>query len=312
MTQTPATASVGAARARTGWEGLLQLLGLLSILHCQGVQVLRGATQRKDRQLSHNAAGATGKHGIGRGRTREQRILNLVKFFFCMIFTEDASLRRAVWRKSRISLICLGCTQHAARTGSKRRPTAATGHQNAAQAHRASKMPQGAGMRGRQCRQTGPTTHHVDCVVRTGAALLADGLKEFPLWGCDRNAFRTPLPYPVSSGISRASIIAVALFAVVYSSFRSVSSKTRTDCRLCAVVHAVQTPPSPCSRTLPSSGALVAFESAHMHVQLALHLVISGIALASLRLHRSAHGLRLSPKFCMFLPRQAQIPATVP
>jgi hypothetical protein len=39
----------------------------------------------------------------------EQRTLNLVRVPVFLIFTLFASLRRAVRRKSLISLICLGC-----------------------------------------------------------------------------------------------------------------------------------------------------------------------------------------------------------
>jgi len=41
----------------------------------------------------------------------EQRTLNLVRVPVFLIFTLFASLRRAVRRKSLISLICLGCVR---------------------------------------------------------------------------------------------------------------------------------------------------------------------------------------------------------
>jgi hypothetical protein len=43
-------------------------------------------------------------------RYLEQRTLNLVTVPVFLIFTDRASFRRAVRRKSLISLICLGCT----------------------------------------------------------------------------------------------------------------------------------------------------------------------------------------------------------
>ena len=93
-------------------QGLLELVRLVGVLNRERVQVLqqrRGAGRKC-------ACGCRVNPCEGDSRTLLQRILNFVTFevlfavltLLTMIFTLRASFLRAVWRKSRISLISLG------------------------------------------------------------------------------------------------------------------------------------------------------------------------------------------------------------